>query len=152
MKVSIARSVRVGWQPTPRELSAWAEAALGRTAAGRELSVLLAGAARSRALNARFRGRDHATNVLSFPATSGSPAAAGLLGELVICPAVLRQEARSQHKSLRAHWAHMVVHGVLHLIGLDHQRAQQARRMEQREIRVLRRLGFPNPYRISANE
>ena len=148
MKVSIARTVRVGWQPTPRELSSWAEAALGRAAGGRELSVLLSGRARSRALNARFRSRDHATNVLSFPAARASPAAAGLLGELVICPAVLRQEARAQRKSLRAHWAHMVVHGTLHLIGLDHRHADEARRMERREIRVLRRLGFPNPYRI----
>jgi probable rRNA maturation factor len=148
MKVSIARSVRVGWRPTPGELSAWAEAALGRAAAGRELSVLLAGRARSRALNARFRGRDCATNVLSFPAAAVSPAAVGLLGELVICPAVLRQEARAQRKRLRAHWAHMVVHGALHLIGLDHQYPREARRMERREIRVLRRLGFPNPYRM----
>jgi probable rRNA maturation factor len=147
MKISIARSVRAGWHPPQRQLSAWAEAALGRSARGRELSVLLAGPARSRTLNARFRGRDHATNVLSFPAPAHMPAAAGMLGELVICPAVLRREARAQRKSLRAHWAHMVVHGVLHLIGLDHQHQREAQRMERREIRVLRRLGFPNPYR-----
>jgi len=148
MRISIARRVRVGWQPTVRELRAWAVEALGRAAAGRELSVLLAGRARSRALNVRYRGRDHATNVLSFPSTPGAPALSGLLGELVICPAVLRQEARAQHKRVRAHWAHMVVHGVLHLIGYDHENAAEAQRMERREIRVLRRLGFANPYRL----
>ena len=148
MRISVARAVRVGWQPTARELQHWAVAALGRAAAGRELSVLLAGRARSRALNARYRGRDYATNVLSFPSMPGAPAPSGLLGELVICPAVLRHEARAQRKSVRAHWAHMVVHGVLHLIGYDHEQAAEAQRMERREIRVLRRLGFANPYRV----
>jgi probable rRNA maturation factor len=122
---------------------------LGRRAAGREVSVLLAGRARSRTLNARYRGRDHATNVLSFPALPAAAAPSGLLGELVICPAVLRQEARLQHKSARAHWAHMVVHGVLHLIGYDHELPGEARRMERREIRALRQLGIANPYRTS---
>jgi probable rRNA maturation factor len=78
------------------------------------------------------------------------PAAAGAaraLGELIVCPQVLRQEARAQDKTLRAHWAHLIVHGTLHLVGYDHLRAADARRMERREIRVLRRLGFANPYR-----
>jgi len=147
MKLSVTRSVRAGWLPPARELRGWAAAALGRRAGALELSVLLAGRARSRALNARYRGRDHATNVLSFPATPSAVAQAGLLGELVICPAVLRDEARAQHKSARAHWAHMVVHGVLHLVGYDHELPDEARRMERREIRTLRRLGIANPYR-----
>jgi probable rRNA maturation factor len=69
------------------------------------------------------------------------------LGDLVICPQVLRAEARAQNKSLRAHWAHLVVHGALHLIGYDHERTADARRMERREVAVLRQLGFTNPYR-----
>jgi probable rRNA maturation factor len=71
------------------------------------------------------------------------------LGDLVICPDVLRAEAREQHKSLRAHWAHLVVHGALHLVGYDHEDPADANRMERREVSVLRRLGFPNPYRSS---
>jgi len=110
----------------------------------------MVGAAESRRLNARFRGRDQPTNVLSFPAAA-LPAVAAAdprpLGDLVICPQVLRSEAREQHKSLRAHWAHLVVHGALHLIGYDHERKADARRMERQEIAVLRRLGFANPYR-----
>jgi probable rRNA maturation factor len=109
------------------------------------------GPAESRRLNAQFRGRDKPTNVLSFPvAELPAPAAADEprpLGDLVICPQVLRAEAREQKKSLRAHWAHLVVHGSLHLIGYDHERDTDADRMERREIAVLRRLGFPNPYR-----
>ncbi|MGA2024118.1 MAG: rRNA maturation RNase YbeY [Steroidobacteraceae bacterium] len=146
LTVNVRRAVRVGWLPRAAELRGWAAAALGRGAAGRELSVLLAGRTRSRALNARYRGLDHATNVLSFPAAGGAGAPSGLLGELVLCPAVLRQEARAQHKSARSHWAHLVVHGVLHLVGYDHEGPAAAARMEQREIRALRRLGIANPY------
>lgn len=150
MKVSVARTVRAGWQPSAHDLRRWAQAALGRAARGGqpELSVLLAGEARSRRLNAQWRGRDHATNVLSFPMPRMAQGPR-LLGELVICPGVLRREARAQGKSLRAHWAHMVVHGVLHLLGMDHERDADARRMERREVRVLRQLGFPNPYRMT---
>jgi probable rRNA maturation factor len=145
--VSISRRVRAGWAPAARELSAWAAAALGARARGRELSVLLVAKAASRALNARYRGRDQPTNVLSFPAPPSLAAVSGLLGDLVICPALLRLEARAQHKSARAHWTHLVVHGVLHLIGYDHEREHDARRMQRREIRTLRQLGVANPYR-----
>lgn len=69
------------------------------------------------------------------------------LGDLVICPHVIRVEAREQRKSVRAHWAHLVVHGALHLIGYDHEQPDEARRMERREVAVMKRLGFANPYR-----
>jgi probable rRNA maturation factor len=113
--------------------------------------VSVVGLSESRKLNARFRGRDKPTNVLSFPAAELPRMAGGEeprpLGDLVICPQVLRAEARVQKKSLRAHWAHLVVHGSLHLIGYDHEQEADANRMERREIAVLRRLGFANPYR-----
>jgi probable rRNA maturation factor len=146
-KLSLARRTQRGWTPGARQLTAWAAAALGRAGAGAEISVLLVGTQRSRALNARYRGRDHATNVLSFPAGAAAAGPVRLLGDLVICPVVLRREARAQHKSARAHWAHLVVHGVLHLLGYDHEFDADARRMERREIRTLRRLGIANPYR-----
>ena len=132
--------------PAVRDFRQWADAVLGASGAGREISVLLVGPRRSRSLNARYRGRDRSTNVLSFPAPPVAARSAGALGDLVICPAVLRLEAREQHKDVRAHWAHMVVHGMLHLLGYDHEREPDARRMERREVRVLRSLGFPNPY------
>jgi probable rRNA maturation factor len=141
--IDVQRRVRT-WAPRRADLANWANEALGRRAASREVSVRLVGRAESRKLNAHYRGKDHPTNVLSFPA---SPAAATVaLGDLVICPQVLRAEAREQRKTLRAHWAHLVVHGALHLIGYDHERDADARRMERREIAVLRRLGFTNPY------
>jgi probable rRNA maturation factor len=109
--------------------------------------VCVVGAAESRRLNARFRGRDRPTNVLSFASGEAPHPGARPLGELVICAGVLRAEARAQDKPLKAHWAHLVVHGTLHLLGYDHARDKDARRMERREIAVLRRLGFANPYR-----
>ena len=148
--ISVARTVRSGWLPTARDLQLWAGAALGARAAPCEISVLLVGPRASRALNTHYRGRDRPANVLSFPAPANSPSAGGLLGDLVICPAVLRAEARAQHKSERAHWAHLVVHGVLHLAGYDHERQRDAQRMERREIRALRGLGIANPYRAPA--
>lgn len=99
-----------------------------------------------REINHRYRGKDRPTNVLSFPATGAAPVRPTPLGDVVICPAVLRAEAREQGKPAEAHWAHLVVHGVLHLAGYDHEIEEDARRMERREIAVLRALGFPNPY------
>jgi len=134
--------------PARAEMRRWACAALGRQARNREIAVRLVGASESRRLNARFRGRDRATNVLSF-AVAGAlpPEGARPLGDLVLCPQVVRREAAAQGKPVRAHWAHLIVHGALHLIGYDHERPADARRMESREVRVLRALGFANPYR-----
>ena len=149
IRLELRRRAR-GWSPARRDIARWASAALGRRGRGRELGVCTVGEAESARLNIRFRGRDKPTNVLSFsppqlPRASGG--ASVPLGELVICPRVLEAEAQAQEKTLRAHWAHLVVHGTLHLLGYDHERADDARRMERREIAVLRRLGFANPYR-----
>jgi len=146
--IRLRTALRPGQRPPARQLAQWADAALGRRAPGAQISVLLVGPSRSRTLNARYRDRDRPTNVLSFPATREALRHDGLLGDLVICPAVLAAEARAQGKRLAAHWAHLVVHGLLHLVGFDHEREQDARRMERREIRVLRGLGFDNPYRM----
>lgn len=160
LQVDVQRRVRA-WAPSARAIARWAATAVGSRAAGGELGVRVVGSAESRRLNARYRGTDKPTNVLSFPPAplpgraSGAPAARGgqsavsrPLGDLVICAQVVRYEAREQRKPLEAHWAHLVVHGALHLIGYDHERDAEAKRMERREVAVLRRLGFANPYRI----
>jgi probable rRNA maturation factor len=149
LTLELQRRVRA-WSPARADLARWASAALGARAARAELGVRVVSPAESRRLNARYRGRDAPTNVLSFPPPAmpvRTPGGTRALGDLVICPGVLRGEARAQAKTLEAHWAHLVVHGTLHLIGYDHRRAADARRMERREIAVLRRLGFANPYR-----
>ena len=95
-----------------------------------------------RALNRRYRGRDRATNVLTFVYDDG----VSLSGDIVLCAPVVSKEARAQHKTLRAHYAHLVIHGMLHLQGYGHERDDDAARMEAREIVLLRDLGFDDPY------
>jgi probable rRNA maturation factor len=150
LQVEVQRRVKA-WAPRARDIAAWAGAAIGRRAAGGELGVRVVGSAESRRLNSRYRGKDKPTNVLSFPAARSPGRVSGVppvLGDLVICAQVVRSEAREQGKLLQAHWAHLVVHGALHLIGYDHEREAEAKRMERREVAVLRRLGFANPYRV----
>jgi probable rRNA maturation factor len=143
LTLNVRRLTRSGWVPGAAALRSWATLALGRRAPGHELSVLVVGAARSRSLNLRYRNRNRPTNVLSFPSATPGPA----LGDLVICPQVLRREALAAGRPERAHWMHLVIHGALHLIGYDHERPADARRMERREVRLLRALGVANPYR-----
>jgi probable rRNA maturation factor len=115
--------------------------ALAAAPARAEITLRVAGASESRKLNAKYRTRKHSTNVLSFPYGGGS-------GDIVLCHPVIAREARGQRKTLRAHYAHLVVHGVLHLRGHDHLRRRDAARMERAEIRILRRLGFGDPYAV----
>jgi probable rRNA maturation factor len=146
LEVDVSYAARRPWVPRRAQFAAWAQATLnGRRGAGR-LSVRVVGVARSRALNAKYRQRDKPTNVLSFSGAGLSPDGVLDLGELVICARVVAQEAAVQGKSLTSHWAHMTVHGVLHLLGFDHERGAEARRMEIEEIQILDRLGFSDPY------
>ena len=146
LALDVSYAARNPWVPSSRLLARWAAAGLtSRRPAG--LSILIVGNARSRSLNARYRGKDRPTNVLSFAGAGAAPDGRLFLGELVICAPVVAREAGEQHKSLAEHWAHMTVHGVLHLQGFDHERAAEAREMEAREIQILDRLGFSDPYR-----
>ena len=119
--------------PSTRVLRQWVQAALGRRARGAELALRVVGAAESRRLNSHYRGKDQPTNVLSFPAPARLAKSNSLLrrplGDLLICAALLVREARRARKPLRAHWAHLVVHGSLHLAGYDHQRVEDASRL-----------------------
>ena len=118
--------------PSPAALRQWA-----RTAAAVRLTLRIVGAAEGRRLNRLYRKKDRATNVLTFAT-----------GDIVLCHPVIRREARAQGKSLAAHYAHLVVHGCLHLRGYDHEKKRDAERMAAREIALLRRLGIANPYTV----
>ncbi len=137
--------------PVDATLEKWALAALAGFPSNRlELVLRLVDEAESRELNRTYRGKDSPTNVLSFPfePPPGLPLDANtdLLGDLVICAPVVASEAARQGKPLEAHWAHMVVHGALHLLGFDHQNADDAMEMECRERDILATLGYPDPY------
>lgn len=132
--------------PAPEELNTWVRAALVKRTAAVELTLRIVGEAEGAALNERYHGRPGPTNVLTFPFEPPLGLELPLLGDIVICAPVVRREAQAQGKALQAHWAHMVVHGTLHLLGYDHQTPLQAHQMESLEQRVLAALGFPNPY------
>lgn len=127
----------------------WVNAAVVQVAAGerRECSIRVVGAAEGKALNRSWRELDHATNVLSFPSTAPTEASREWLGDIVLCAPVIAREARAQRKRTRDHYAHMTVHGVLHLLGFDHERSSDARAMERLERRILADLGIHDPYR-----
>jgi len=120
--------------------------ALRGGAASAELVVRIVDVAEMTALNHRYRGKSGVTNVLSFPYETLPGVTSGLLGDVVICAPVAAAEAVRQGKSLEAHWAHLVMHGVLHLQGYDHHDDSEARRMETLEARLLAGLGFADPY------
>ncbi len=137
---------RAGW-PAARTLHRAAQAAWRREGRAQVL-LRVVDAEEGRHLNATFRGRTAATNVLSFPAPPEATVAGDplLLGDIVLCAPVLAAEAREQHKPLAAHFAHMIVHGMLHLQGLDHQTEFEAEGMETIEREILAGLGYPDPY------
>jgi len=133
--------------PPRASLRKWVAAALAGH--GGEVTVRIVSAAESAALNSRYRGGEGATNVLSFCAGARAPLPADEpqpLGDVVVCAEVVEREAREQRKACEAHWAHMVVHGALHLVGYDHATASEAEVMEARERALLAELGFPDPY------
>ena len=147
LELDVSYASRSPWAPSARLLSKWAEAALAPRAGPHVLSVRIVGKARSRSLNSHYRHKHKPTNVLSFTGAGMAPDGRSFLGELVICAPLVALEARAQGKTLRAHWAHLTIHGVLHLLGFDHERAAQAKKMAAREIQILDRLGFSDPYR-----
>ncbi len=135
--------------PTASSFTGWVDAAL--RGAGRrrrtDVNILVVGSEAGRDYNRRFRQRDHATNVLSFPYEPMPHEKTALVGDLVICAPVVAMEAIAQGKRPRDHWAHMTIHGVLHLLGFDHIDEADAERMEALERRVLAGLGIDDPYR-----
>lgn len=147
LAVDVQYGTKKPFAPAALRIVEWARAAAGRDGRDAEMYVRVVTPAESRRLNAAWRARDKPTNVLSFPAESPGGVTPKVLGDLAICAAVVAREAREQGKTLRAHWAHMVVHGTLHLLGYDHELGEsQAARMERREKRILDALGFPDPY------
>jgi len=133
--------------PGDADLARWAAAAVGEHRREAEISLRIVDEDESQALNHQYRGKDKPTNVLSFPADIPPELGLPLLGDLVICAQVVAREAEQQHKALSAHWAHMVVHGTLHLLGYDHIEDDEAEIMENLETRILAGLGFDDPYR-----
>lgn len=139
--------------PAVPELERWISAALqSQQFEEAEVSVYIVDEAEGRELNAQYRGKDYPTNVLSFPADIAEEIGIPLLGDLVICAPVVEREAQEQGKTLPAHWAHMLVHGTLHLVGFDHIDDDEAVIMETLETQIVTGLGYPAPYQDIVEE
>lgn len=132
--------------PTEAQLQGWLDGTILGFQQEAEVTVRIVDEAESNELNLTYRGKDKPTNVLSFPFEAPPGMELPLLGDLVICRQVVEQEAAEQNKPLEAHWAHMVVHGSLHLLGYDHIEDDEAEEMEQLERDIMQELGFADPY------
>lgn len=135
--------------PTEDQLILWATSALAKRTsyAEPELTIRIVDEAESQELNHDYRGKDKPTNVLSFPFEAPAHVPIPLLGDLIVCKQVVEREALEQDKTLTAHWAHMIVHGCLHLLGYDHIDDEEAEEMEGIERLVMANLGFEDPYK-----
>lgn len=137
--------------PPPADLQCWVAAAIGDKLDQAELTIRIVNEAEITQLNNDYRGKNTPTNVLSFSADLPAHIDLPLLGDLVICNSIVRKEALEQHKSCRDHWAHMVIHGTLHLLGFDHIDPDEADQMEALETDILASLNINNPYLIPNN-
>lgn len=145
IELDIQNATECSSVPSAERFNQWVGGAL-RGRGDFELTLRLVDVPESRELNARFRGKNKPTNVLSFPAGLPPGVDTPLLGDIVICAPLVQEEAVAQEKTVQAHWAHLVIHGVLHLLGYDHQNEQDAAEMEAIEIGLLSALGIGNPY------
>lgn len=132
--------------PRPEDVKRWVRAALAGLRSDAEVVIRIVGQVEAADLNLRYRDRHGPTNVLSFPFGDAAVPGCRPLGDVVICAPLVCREARAQGKTPEAHWAHLVVHGVLHLLGYEHERDEEAGVMEAEETKVLAGLGFPEPY------
>jgi probable rRNA maturation factor len=144
--VTVQYAVAAQGVPGEQDIRAWAGLALQEADGRREVVVRIVDEAEITALNRQYRGKDGPTNVLSFPCEGFPGIDTQLLGDVVICAPVVAAEAVTQGKLPQSHWAHLVIHGVLHLLGYDHHTDTEAQRMESREVILLSGLGYDDPY------
>ncbi|OAI49105.1 rRNA maturation RNase YbeY [Gammaproteobacteria bacterium SCGC AG-212-F23] len=146
-RITVQRIDRHVFSPESRLLKQWAKSALIKRVASAELTIRIVDIKEITELNTTYRKKNKPTNVLSFPFDVPP-----LLGDIVICSEIVNQEAKAAHKEPAAHWAHMVIHGVLHLLGYDHENDIDAEKMEAEEVAILKTLGFKNPYKENTHE
>ena len=146
--IIIQQAAKDALSPKPSRLRKWAESALARKTETAEITIRIVSLTEMTTLNKKFRYKEGATNVLSFPFEMPDHVEieVPILGDIIICADVVNTEATEQGKTQDAHWAHMVIHGVFHLLGYDHQTDQEANVMESLEVEILQKLGFANPY------
>ncbi len=147
IKVDIQNISDSGLVPKNNKIKEWVKAALVDRESDTELTIRIVDEDEGRELNERWRHSKGPTNVLSFPFEDEGNLMPELLGDIIICAPVIEREAQQQHKKLDSHWAHIVIHGTLHLLGYDHEKKSDAEIMENFEIKILEKLGYSNPYK-----
>jgi probable rRNA maturation factor len=154
MNITVQYAADKKLAPAKALICEWALQALAGNTDKTDVTIRIVNLAEMTELNQTYRGKNGPTNVLSFPAELPQEAANEfpVLGDIVICAEVVNQEALQQHKPQQSHWAHMVVHGIFHLLGYDHVNDDEAEEMEKREIEVMQQLGFANPYQDGEHE
>jgi len=145
-QIEIQTIFKSNGQPDQEQIQRWVDAALEGFNQGTEIVVRIVDEQESAELNEQYRHKKGPTNILSFPVEVPEGIELNLLGDLVICAPILEKEALEQHKALTDHWAHIIVHGVLHLLGYDHIDDDEAELMESKEITILNKLNIKNPY------
>lgn len=147
IKVDIQHATTSSELPENQQIRKWVKSALSAVnEKNRELTVRIVDEEECRQLNKQWCKRKGTTNVLSFPAGNVEQYAPGLLGDIILCARVINREAKEQKKNRNSHWAHMIIHGTLHLLGYDHIKSDDAEKMELLEIRILESMGIKNPY------
>ena len=146
IRVDIQRATGEEDIPDNRQIRKWVRKVLHGRRDDAELTIRIVGSGEAASLNSQWRGKKGPTNVLSFTFEDDQGHAPGLLGDIVICAPVIQKEAMEQNKPVEAHWAHMIIHGTLHLLGYDHREKAETRKMESLEIKLLDSLGYRNPY------
>ena len=144
--VTVQRVCKLSSVPTNRQLESWADLVLGTLAQDLELLIRIVDVFEITQLNTRYRNQKEATNILAFEFESFGDFESNFLGDLVICGPLVKQEALAQQKKVSAHWAHLVIHGTLHLLGYDHLRAEDTKKMQRLEVAFLKKIGIADPY------
>ncbi len=144
--IALQKISRLGNLPTKKQFQLWIDMALPKAKQSSEIAIRIVDEREIIALNKKFRNKNKPTNILSFPFTPSPFCPDNFLGDLVICASVVKTEAKEQQKKIMAHWAHLTIHGTLHLLGFDHIKTKDAVTMENLEIKLLKKLGFPNPF------
>lgn len=146
LQLTLQKATRVKTLPSAGDFNRWVGAALAGRRESAEMTIRIVDEDEGLNLNRRYRHKDPATNVLSFPAQLPAGVTSGLLGDLVMCAPVVIREAKEQAKQTQAHWAHLTIHGTLHLLGYEHESSTLAAEMESLETAILASLGYPDPY------
>jgi len=151
MNMDIQNVSEVSSLPSNETIIQWAELALDEKHKDAEITLRVVDEEEGHMLNKEWRNKNSATNVLSFPIGEPIEQAPNLLGDIVVCAPIVEKEAKIQEKNIEAHWAHLIIHGILHLQGYDHQSDDDANIMESKEIIILKKIGYANPYETESN-